>query len=170
MTVERVFLEVAGRRLSLLRDRILACLDKLDEERVWLRGGENENAIGNLVLHLCGNVRQWIGHGVGQLPDIRLRETEFDARGGMPVAELRERLVSTMEAALGIIRDVEPGDLLRRFMVQGYEVTTLEAIFHVTDHFGQHTGQIILLTKHATGEDLGFYRQLSAAGHGEKTP
>ncbi len=170
MTVEQAFAGVAVKRLALLRDRILACLDKLDRDQIWMRGGEHENAVGNLILHLCGNVRQWIGHGVGQLPDVRMRDREFATRGGMPVAELREGLISTVDAAIGIIQEVEPVDLLRRFKVQENDVTVLEAIFQVTDHFSQHTGQIILLTKHATGEDLGFYRHLSAASQGEKTP
>jgi hypothetical protein len=38
--------------------------------------------------------------------------------------------------------------------IQGYEVTVLEAVYHVVEHFGMHTGQIILLAKMYSGEDL----------------
>lgn len=169
-TVEAVFVDHAARKLEQLCGRIVTCLSKLDGEQVWLRGGEHENAVGNLVLHLCGNVRQWIGVGVGGLDDVRVRDTEFDARKGEGPAELSARLTAVVNEALATIQSIAPADLLRRINVQSYDATVLEAVAHVVEHFAQHTGQIILLTKHATGEDLGFYAHLNRPRHTETTP
>lgn len=141
--------------------RIDTCMAKLTEAQVWARGGENENAIGNIVLHLCGNVRQWIIAGVGEMPDTRDRDAEFDARGGVPIPELLARLHATVDEAAGVIGRVPAARLRTEILqVQKYDVTVMEAIFHVVEHFSGHTGQIIFMTKMLTGEDLGFYRHL----------
>lgn len=169
-TLDQAFVSHAVRKLEQLSGRIATCLGKLDRDQVWGRGGEHENAIGNLVLHLCGNVRQWIGMGVARLPDVRDRDSEFTARGGDEPAALALRLTETVQAALAAIRTLTAEDLLRTARVQGYEITVLEAVAHVVEHFAQHTGQIILLTKHATGEDLGFYAHLARQRHSETTP
>lgn len=169
-TIETVFVDHAARKLEQLCGRIVTCLGKLTPEQVWMRGGEHENAPGNLVLHLCGNVRQWIGMGVGGQPDVRQRDAEFAARGGETPAELSNRLTRVVSEAAAIIRGLSAADLMRETRVQGYEITVLEAVGHVVEHFSQHTGQIIMLTKHATGEDLGFYAHISRQTHQETTP
>ena len=168
--VSREFLAFSVEKLRELSGRIETCLGMLDEEQVWARGGDNANAIGNLVLHLCGNVRQWIVSGVGQRPDIRQRDAEFAARGGVPVAELVERLHRTVEEAVATIQGVTVDRLTERFMVQGYDVSVMEAIYHVVEHFSMHTGQILFAAKLLTGADLGFYRHLSANAQGTQTP
>ncbi len=169
-TVDRIFLQVSAKNLEQLWSRIRDCLAKLSTDEIWARGHENENAIGNLVLHLNGNVRQWIISGVGGAPDTRARDAEFAARGGVEIAELRERLDATVREAIAVIGKVAPQRMTERLTIQKYEVTVLEAIYHVVEHFGQHTGQIIFVTKMLTGEDLGFYKHLRAAVHAEKTP
>ena len=159
------------RRLELSLSRIEACLGKLTEEQVWARGSENENAIGNLVLHLAGNVRQWIVAGVGGAADTRQRDGEFSACGGSSIPELQERLRGTVGEAAAVIAAVAPERLAERVVIQKYDVSVLEAIYHVVEHFSMHTGQIIFATKLLTGSDLGFYSHLrSGAAHGEKTP
>ena len=171
MTIDRLFLDHSVSELRQLTGRIETCLGKLNEEQVWARGNENENAIGNLVLHLCGNVRQWIISGVGGQPDARARDAEFAARGGVAVADLNNRLRQTVDEAAGVIETVSPSRLSQRLLIQQYDVSILEAIYHVVEHFSMHTGQIIFATKMLTGEDLGFYQHLrSASAHGEKTP
>ena len=169
-TVDQIFLRASAKNLEQLWSRIRDCLAKLSTDEIWARGHENENAIGNLVLHLNGNVRQWIISGVGGAPDTRTRDAEFAARGGVEIADLRERLDSTVREAVAVIGKVTPQRLTERVTIQKYEVTVLEAIFHVVEHFAQHTGQIIFVTKMLTGEDLGFYKHLKAAVHAEKTP
>jgi uncharacterized damage-inducible protein DinB len=167
---ERLFLEYSARKLRQLCGRIEDCLGRLTEEQIWARGAENENAVGNLVLHLSGNVRQWIVAGVGGQPDIRQRDAEFAARGGA-TADFAERLRGTVAEAVRVIEGLAPERLPERLVVQGYDVTVLEAIYAVVEHFSGHTGQMVYATKMLTGEDLGYYRYLNTtAPHGGKTP
>jgi len=170
MGLDRVFIECSSRKLEQQVSRIRECLGKLSPDEIWSRGHENENAIGNLVLHLNGNLRQWILSGVGGAPDTRVRDAEFAARGGMETAELLGRLEATVQEVIALLGRVTAERLAERITIQKYEVTVLEAIFHVVGHFAEHTGQIIFATKMLTGEDLGFYRHLKAAAHAEKTP
>ena len=169
-TLDRVFLEASTKTLDQLVSRIRDCAAKLSTDEIWARGHENENAIGNLVLHLNGNVRQWIISGVGGAPDTRTRDAEFAARGGTERAELVARLESTVREATAVIGQITAERLAEPVTIQKYHVTVMEAILHVVEHFSQHTGQIIFATKMLTGEDLGFYKHLKAAAHTEKTP
>ncbi len=160
MSVESLFLECAVDKLRVYCDRIEICLGKLSDDQIWARGGENENAIGNLALHLTGNVRQWIISSLGGNPDQRDRNSEFDARAGFTPAQLSSRLRDTVEGATAIIAGLTTEQLARTYEIQNYQVSGVEAVFHVVEHFSQHTGQIIFPTKMLTGTDLGFYRHL----------
>ncbi len=159
-TVADLFVTFSHQQLALFLSRIQDCLNQLTEEQVWARGGDNENSVGNLVLHLCGNVRQWILSGVGGDTDIRDRDTEFTTAGGISVAELRAKLQSTIEQAIAAIRAVPTSRLTERITVQGRQPAVLEAIYTVVEHFAQHTGQIIFATKMLTGRDLGYHKHL----------
>jgi uncharacterized damage-inducible protein DinB len=170
MALDQIFIECSTKTLEQLLSRIRDCLGKLAPDEIWARGHENENAIGNLVLHLNGNVRQWIISGVGGAPDTRVRDAEFEARGGVETAELLARLEATVHEAVVVLKRVTGARLAERVTIQKYELTVLEAIFHVVEHFSQHTGQILFATKMLTGEDLGYYKHLRAVAHGEKTP
>ena len=169
--LERQFLDHSTSKLTQYLGRIETCVGQLTEEQVWARGSENENAMGNLVLHLCGNVRQWMVSGVGGKPDVRERDREFDTRGGVAIAELLQRLRATVAEANAVIGGLTAERLAGRRTIQGYDVSVLEAVYHVVEHFALHTGQIIFANKMLTGADLGFYAHLrSAAAHGQKTP
>ena len=160
MTAERIFLECSAKRLRQAHERIEVCIRKLDDEQIWRRTGDNANACGNLCLHLAGNVRQWILHGVGGQPDLRHRDAEFAARGGVGKEELLAKLRSAVEEACTLIESLPDARLTEACHPQNYTVTVLEAIYHVVEHFSLHTGQIIFLTKALSGEDLGFYPHL----------
>jgi uncharacterized damage-inducible protein DinB len=164
VTSDEIFLTFSAEKLEQLHGRIEDCLARLTPEQIWARNSENENAVGNLVLHLSGNVRQWIGSGVAGLADHRQRDTEFDARGGIAPLELAELLKTRVVEAAAIIRAVPVSRLTERITPQGYDVTVLEAIAHVVEHFSQHTGQIILLAKILTGKDLAYYQHLRGSG------
>src|SRR5258708_39228659 len=143
MSLESVFLKFSADKIDQLCRRIETCVGKLTPEQAWARGTENENAIGNLMLHLAGNVRQWILHGVGDQPDVRVRDSEFDARGDIGVDELTRRLRATVDEAGVLIRALPPGRLCELGTVQKhYDVTLLEALYHVVEHFAGQTGQI----------------------------
>lgn len=172
MTAEEIFLKFSAEKLEQLQSRIQDCLARLTGEQIWTRHSDHENAVGNLALHLAGNVRQWIGSGVAGWPDHRQRDAEFDARGGQSPQELAELLQIRVTEAVSIIAALPTARLMERITPQGYDVTILEAIAHVVEHFSMHTGQIILLTKMLTGEDLAYYQHLSGSGRepGSKLP
>lgn len=134
--------------------RVERCLAQLTDEDVWIRSNDASNSIGNLVLHLSGNVQQWIIGGVGNLPYIRDREHEFGERGGFTREQLLARLKETLANADQVLANVDPNSLLERKEIQGNDVTVMQAILRIVQHFGLHTGQIMLLTKQRTGEDL----------------
>ncbi len=146
---------------SLLKDdylpKIERCLERLSDEETWWRAGVESNSIGNLLLHLAGNVRQWITSGVGQGADDRVRQLEFDNREMIARAELLAHLRQTLDEADVVLARLDPSHLLEQRQIQGHNVTVLEAIFHVVEHFAMHTGQIIFITKMVKGKDLGFY-------------
>jgi len=157
-----IFLKSSIDRLRKNSADIEKCLDRLTDEQVWTRGASHENAIGNLMLHLCGNARQWIISGVGGAPDIRQRDTEFAAQGGLTKLQLLAVMHQTVSEAIGVLETVEPERLVEIIVPQGYTVPVLEAIYQVVAHFHQHTGQIIFITKLLCGEDLGLFRPKSA--------
>ena len=137
--------------------KIERCLEKLTDEQIWWRANEESNSIGNLILHLCGNARQWIICGVGAQPDHRDRDSEFAQREIISREELLSLLRSTLAEVDNTLRDLDPSLLLEHRKIQGKDVEILEAIFHVTEHFSMHAGQIFLLTKLLTASDLRFY-------------
>jgi uncharacterized damage-inducible protein DinB len=137
--------------------KIERCLEKLSDEDVWWRAHTESNSIGNLLLHLAGNARQWIVCGIGGERDERERQREFDAREGLERAQLLGLVRRTLEEVDAVLAGVAPSELLETRQIQGHEVTVLDAVFHVVEHFSMHTGQIILITKMLSQSDLRFY-------------
>ena len=137
--------------------KIERCLEKLTDEQIWWRANEESNSIGNLILHLCGNARQWIVSGIASEPDHRNRDSEFEQRDAIPRAELSSLLQSTLADVETTLRTLDPDVVLEDRKIQGHDVDILEAVFHVTEHFSMHAGQIFLLTKLLTATDLRFY-------------
>jgi uncharacterized damage-inducible protein DinB len=141
--------------------RIRACLDKLTDDQVWWRPNESSNSIGNLLLHLNGNVHQWILTGLGGQEDHRKRQQEFDERKQIPKEQLWNLLYTTMLELIPVIDSVTPEELLRKRPVQTFEESGITILIHVTEHFSYHTGQIAWITKMFTSEDLGFYKGIT---------
>lgn len=163
MSAAEAFTSFSAVKLLQLAERIEVCLGKLTNEQVWSRENAKTNSVGNLCLHLAGNVRQWILHGIAGQPDTRQRDAEFEATGGHSPAELGLHLKTTIDEAATVIRGLPDQRLTQRVRPQGYDVTVLEAVYHVVEHFAQHTGQIVYITKALLAEDLGFYRHLTGA-------
>jgi uncharacterized damage-inducible protein DinB len=159
----RTFLEFSRRKLTVeFWPRICNCLDSLTEEQVWWRPNEASNSIGNLLLHLNGNVRQWIVSGLGGAEDSRNRRAEFSERDHIPLSSLRSKLDETLKEVDRVLQGLQGSDLLRKRSIQGYEnVAALEAVYHVVEHFAMHYGQILYITKMLNSEDLGFFRHLN---------
>ena len=168
--IDRYFLDYSRAKLEQYAGKIETCVRKLNEDQIWSRGHSTENSIGNLCLHLSGNVRQWIVSGVGGAPDHRDRDSEFAARGGVPTGELVAQLNQAVSDACQVIAKLNAARLDEQVTIQNYKLSVLEAVYHVVEHFSHHTGQILFATKAISGEDLGFYRYLSQAAHDETTP
>lgn len=159
MDVGRAFLDESRRYL--LREyavKIRLCLEQLSDDDLWWRANERSNSIGNLMLHLAGNIRQWIVSGVGGEPDTRQRQAEFDERGPLPRDELVGRLETALADTDRVLAALDPAVLAEDRKIQGRDTNVLRAVYHVVEHFGMHTGQIMYVTKLRTGRDLAFYR------------
>lgn len=170
MNVESLFLQFSTAKLRQFTDRIEVCLGKLTEAQIWTRGSQNENAIGNLALHLNGNVRQWIVTALGNNPSPRDRDAEFSARDGHAPDSLAASLRQTIEEAVHVISGLDTERLTRMYEIQNYRVSGVEVVYHVVEHFAEHTGQIVYATKALTGEDMGFYWHLRNTGRSERVP
>jgi uncharacterized damage-inducible protein DinB len=139
------------------RTKLRKAVDALPADRLWWRPDELSNSVGNLLLHLNGNVRQWILRGVGGAEGTRDRAGEFAAREGPSAAALLADLDATLAEVDRVLAALTPDDLLARRTIQGRDVTVLEAVYHVVEHFSLHLGQIVLLAKlHAPGT-IAFY-------------
>jgi uncharacterized damage-inducible protein DinB len=138
--------------------KIRACLEELSEDEVWWRPNAQSNSVGNMLLHLSGNVQQWILAGVGRATDTRQRQKEFDARGPIAKGDLLKNLEEKVRDAKAVLQKVDEAELLSTRHIQAYDdVTVLEAVFHVVEHFSYHTGQIVYVTKLLKESDLQFY-------------
>ena len=136
--------------------RIARCLASLSEEEIWWRPHATSNSVGNMVLHLEGNVRQWILSGLGGAPDHRDRDKEFAAQGSLPRRQLLNHLSGTVNEACRVLARLTPQDLASLRSIQGYRLRGFQALYHVTEHFAYHAGQIILITKMKRQRDLKF--------------
>ena len=159
------FLEFSRKKLlEQYWPRLRGCVALLSDEQVWWRPNEASNSIGNLMLHLNGNVRQWLVASFKRLEDTRDRPAEFRERQMMPASALLEKLGATLDEASEVLASLTEADLLRTLYIQGYTVNGLQAVYQVVEHFGIHYGQIVYITKLLRGEDLGFYRELDETG------
>jgi uncharacterized damage-inducible protein DinB len=155
--------------------KIRLAVSVLDEHVVWARPNEASNSIGNLMLHLAGNARQWIVSGVGGARDLRDRQSEFDHRTPLSITMLIDRLEQTISDVDRVLASLVQADLQTRRVIQANDVSVLEAIYHVVEHFSMHTGQIILLAKADQPDRVRFYElvdghpRLTADFHG-RTP
>lgn len=165
MTVEDFthnFTHYAATKLAHHHAQIRRCTALLTLEDFWYHANEHTNSVANLLLHLRGNVRQWIVAGLGGESFERNRPAEFGARGPSPAEPICTAFDHTVDRALKIIRMRTPADLAHTYPIQGYDVSGLTAIFHVVEHFATHTGQIVHITKTLRNVDLSLY---DAQGH-----
>ena len=166
--VTALFLEFSHRKLlDQFWPRLRRCVESLTEEQVWWRPNEASNSIGNLILHLNGNVRQWLVASFNRQNDYRNRPAEFAKTGSISVSVLLEKLGVTMQEASEVLARLTKADLLARYEIQGYHVSGLEAVYQVVEHFGLHYGQIAYIAKSLSGQNLGFYRELDKTGRAE---
>lgn len=137
--------------------RIQRCVSELSDDDIWWRAHETDNSVGNLLLHLSGNIRQWIISSIGGAEFSRNRPQEFAERNRIPKADVLKQFEQTVAEAITVLEHFDAGKLLERRTIQGYDTTCLDAISHVVEHVAQHLGQIIYITKLKTAKDLKFY-------------
>lgn len=140
--------------------RIRQCLSLLNEEQIWHRPNGNSNSIGNLVLHLEGNIRQWLISGIGSAKDERERDLEFSEKGPLATDHLINRLDELEKDALPILEKINKEDLILNKTIQGFETNVTSVLIHITEHLSYHTGQIAFYTKLLKDVDLKFYGDL----------
>ncbi len=144
--------------------RMKECVAALSDEQVWWRPNDASNSIGNLLLHLNGNMRQWLVDSFNKSEDRRNRPVEFAAQGGLSVHDLLARLGATLDEAAKVLDRLTVDDLLAPYEIQGYHVHGLDAVYQVVEHFGLHYGQIVYIAKSLLAKDLGFHKELNKTG------
>jgi uncharacterized damage-inducible protein DinB len=147
------------------RTKLRLAVESLSPDALWWRANEQSNSVGNLLLHLTGNVRQWIVSGVGGAPDTRYRAAEFEARTGADAATLLAALDAVLDEADAVLARLTAGDLASSRLIQGRDVNVLEAVYHVVEHFSGHLGQIVLIAKAQSPGAIKFYADAGGLAH-----
>lgn len=133
------------------------CVNALPRDAVWARPNESSNSIGNLLVHLTGNVTEWILGGVGGRSIKRYRAGEFEQQDGADAAVLLDNLERVLQEADTVLAGLTEKDLERSVVIQDRDTNVLGAVYHVVEHFAMHTGQIVLMTKIYAPGKIQFY-------------
>ncbi len=155
--ISKEFIEQSIYRMDENSHRIIKCVGELDEDEIWKSPNDHSNSIGNLILHLCGNIRQYIISALGETEDKRRREEEFSTKKGFTKTELLNQLTEIIKSSEQVIKEIGESQLTKIYSVQGFNLTSIGIIIHVTEHYSYHTGQIAFWTKQLKNKDLRFY-------------
>ncbi len=155
------FIKESIYRINESTQRVLKCLNEIDEIELWKKPNEHSNSIGNIVLHLCGNISQYIISSLDQVEDIRERDKEFSANEAFKKSELLTKLQQTINEAITVMEGLVEAALVKLYFVQGFQLSGIGIIIHVTEHFSYHTGQIAFWVKLLKNTDLGFYQNIN---------
>ncbi len=158
--ISKEFIEQSIYRIEENTKRITKCLLEIDDTEFCKIPNEHSNSIANLVLHLCGNIRQYVISALGELSDVRERAKEFSATSVQTKSELLDKLHATIAEATSIIKAMDDARLLKIYSVQGFTLSGIGIIIHVTEHYSYHTGQIAFWTKQLKNKDLQFYENI----------
>ncbi|WP_372973700.1 DinB family protein [Muriicola sp.] len=153
----REFIENALFRIEENMRMLQKSLDFLKEEEVWKRPNETSNSVGNILVHLRGNITQYILAGLGGAEDLRERDAEFAVQGGLSKRELMEQIHALMQEVKSALKNLSDEQLTNYYKVQGFDLSGAGIVLHVVEHFSYHTGQIAFWTKSLKNRDLGFY-------------
>jgi uncharacterized damage-inducible protein DinB len=160
---ERRFVEFSRRTLvGEYWPRLRSAVESLNEQQLWSRANHASNSVGNLLLHLDGDVRQWLVWPFKRIDGIRDRSAEFAARGIAPGPQLLNQLGATLQEASDVLQMLTNAELAATYSIDGHTVTGLDAVYHVVEHFGVHYGQVLYITKMLRAVNLRFYRERDA--------
>ena len=152
------------------RVKMRRAVEAIPPDRIWWRPNEQSNSVGNLLIHLAGNLRQWILSGVGGQPQTRDRAGEFAARTGDDAQALLAELDEVLDAVDAVLGGLTEARLADRSGIQGRDITVLEAVFHVTEHFSMHLGQVIVIAKLLAPGEVRFYEDAGGLARPLWTP
>ena len=130
---------------------------RLSEDDIWRKPNHTSNSIGNLILHICGNMTQYVIASLGEKPDTRNRDAEFSMVEGFTKDELLQRLITTMNTAKATIENATADQFLKVRPIQAFKFSGVGLVVHAVEHYSYHTGQIAFWTKVLKDKDLGFY-------------
>jgi uncharacterized damage-inducible protein DinB len=154
------FIQQSVYRITENTNRIIKCLREIEETEIWQHPNENSNSIGNIILHLCGNIRQYAISSLGETEDVRVRDKEFSAKEGLNKNELSAKLKNTVDEAINIIENLDESRLIKLYSVQGFNLSGIGIVIHVIEHYSYHTGQIAFWIKILKNKDLRFYANI----------
>ncbi len=155
------------RRINESRSKINTALEKLSEDEVWYRPNAESNSMGNILLHLCGNLTQYVLSSIGGQEDHRKRSQEFTEQGPIPKLELAGSFNKVVNEVCHLISKMDEAELEKKRPVQCYEESGVGILLHVTEHLSYHTGQIVYFTKWKRAESMHFYDERALEAHGE---
>lgn len=159
MSLFKAFIKESTEYMLLNLPRIHKCLDSITEEELWQRPNENSNSIGNLLVHLCGNITQYIHSSLGNEPDIRDRDLEFSRTGGLTKEEIYWKIAVVTEKAIDVLKKISEDELMKIRSVQGFDMSGVAIVVHVTEHFSYHVGQITFYVKLLKNKDMAYYTE-----------
>lgn len=167
MSLFAAFVKESIEYINLNLPRIQKCLAEISEEELWQRPNERSNSIGNIIVHLCGNITQYIHSSLGGEPDIRERGLEFSREGGLSREEVYQKIEAVTEKAISVLQHTTEAELLKSRQVQGFEMSGVAIVVHVTEHYSYHVGQITFYTKLLKNKDMGYYAEHDLNKHNE---
>jgi len=129
----------------------------LSTEDVWKKPNKASNSIGNIIIHLKGNITQYMLAGLGGQEDLRQRDLEFSVTHGYNTKELNQQLRALLDEVKTALHGLKDEELIKTYSVQGFKLSGLGIVLHVVEHLSYHTGQIAFWTKILRNKDLGFY-------------
>jgi uncharacterized damage-inducible protein DinB len=156
-TIQQEFKDQAIFRFQEKKTHITKCFQQLTEKDMWSRPNASSNSVGNIILHLCGNIGQYILSSLAQQPDVRERDLEFSTEGGLSKAELLHKLSTTIDEACAAVNACADAELLQKRQVQGFTFSGVGIILHAVEHLSYHTGQIAYLVKLRNDQQIGLY-------------
>ena len=157
MSIAAEFKEQAIFRLQEKKDHIAKCFQQLSDQDVWWQPNDSSNSVGTIILHLCGNIGQYVLSSLGHQPDHRERDLEFSTRNSHNKEELLALISDTLDQASEVVRNCSEAELLRVRLVQGFSFSGLGVALHAVEHLSYHTGQIAYLVKMRNDQQIGLY-------------
>lgn len=155
-SIAQLFVEDCVELIHQSNIKLQNCLQQLSTEQIWWRSHPSTNSVGNLILHICGNLRQWTLAGLAGQPDSRDRDHEFSSEHSMTADQLLEHLQKESDACLAVLPSFGPLELVAEYTIQGFLVNGLQAVNHTVTHFVGHTHQVVYMTRLQLGDDYQF--------------